>query len=49
MLFLFIIFNGYSSERLAIIVQVISWIIEVDFQGGRRTIDFVMFIFDVFD
>ena len=42
MLFLFIIFNGYSSERLAIIVQVISWIIEVDFQGGRCTVNFVM-------
>ena len=49
MLFLFIIFNGYSSERLAIIVQVISWIIEVDFQGGRCTVNFVMFVFNVFD
>ena len=48
-LFLFIIFNGYSSERLAIIVQVISWIIEVDFQGGRCTVNFVMFVFNVFD
>ena len=49
MLFLFIIFNGYSSERLAIIVQVISWIIEVNFQGGRCTVNFVMFVFNVFD
>ena len=48
-LFFFIIFNGCSSEWFAIIVQVISWIIELDFQGGRRTIDFVMFIFNVFD
>ena len=49
MLFFFIIFNGCSSEWLAIIVQVISWIIELDFQGGRRTINFVMFVFNVFD
>ncbi len=48
-LFFFIIFNGCSSEWLAIIVQVISWIIELDFQGGRCTVNFVMFVFNVFD
>ena len=30
-------------------MQVISWIIEVDFQGGRCTVNFVMFVFNVFD
>ena len=46
MLFFFSVLNRHCFEWFTVIMQKISWIVEIDFQGGRDTIDSVMLYFD---